>query len=131
MNWWGLWFGVITGVGLAALSPVLAGAFTSDQAVARVLMPVLIVAAVFQPAAGVVFVLDGVLIGAGDAVFLAWASLACTAVFLGLLATLFAAHGDLTWLWIAVGVFTLARLACLWFRARGTAWMRVGAQAER
>ena len=131
MSWWGLWFGVVTGVGLAALSPVLAGAFTSDQAVARVLMPVLIVAAVFQPAAGVVFVLDGVLIGAGDTVFLAWASLACTAVFLGLLAMLFAAHGDLTWLWIAVGVFTLARLACLWFRARGTAWMRVGAQAER
>lgn len=32
---------------------------------------------------------------------------------------------------IAVGVFTLARLACLWFRARGTAWMRVGAQVER
>ena len=131
MNWWGLWFGVVTGVGLAALSPVLAGAFTSDQAVARVLMPVLIVAAVFQPAAGVVFVLDGVLIGAGDTVFLAWASLACTAVFLGLLAILFAAHGDLSWLWIAVGVFTLARLACLWFRARGTAWMRVGAQVER
>ncbi|MDQ1040144.1 putative MATE family efflux protein [Streptomyces sp. V3I8] len=131
MNRWGLWFGVVTGVGLAALSPVLAGAFTSDQEVARVLMPVLIVAAVFQPVAGVVFVLDGVLIGAGDAVFLAWASLACTAVFLGLLAILFAAHGDLTWLWIAVGVFTLARLACLWFRARGTAWMRVGAQAER
>jgi Na+-driven multidrug efflux pump len=46
MNWWGLWFGVVTGVGLAALSPVLAGAFTSDQAVARVLMPVAIVAAV-------------------------------------------------------------------------------------
>ncbi|WP_329318937.1 MULTISPECIES: hypothetical protein [unclassified Streptomyces] len=84
MNWWGLWFGVVTGVGLAALGPVLAGAFTSDQAVARVLMLGSIVAAVFQPAAGVVSVLDGVLIGAGDAVFLAWASLACTAVFLGL-----------------------------------------------
>ncbi|MFF0516892.1 MATE family efflux transporter [Streptomyces sp. NPDC004250] len=131
MTRWGLWSGVITGVGLAALSPVLAGAFTSDQTVARVLTPVLIVAALFQPAAGVVFVLDGVLIGAGDAVFLAWASLACTAVFLGLLAALFAAHGDLTRLWIAVGVFTLARLACLGFRARGTAWMRVGAPAER
>lgn len=130
MNRWGLGFGVVTGLALAALSPVLAGAFTSDQAVANVLMPVLLVAAVFQPAAGVVFVLDGVLIGAGDAVFLAWASLACTAVFLGLLAILFAAHGDLTWLWIAVGVFTLARLACLWVRARGTAWMRVGAHAE-
>jgi putative MATE family efflux protein len=130
MNRWGLGFGVVTGLVLAALSPVLAGAFTSDQQVADALMPVLIVAAIFQPVAGVVFVLDGVLIGAGDAVYLAWASLACTAVFLVSLVLLFAAGGGLTWLWIAVGVFTLARLACLWFRARGTAWMRVGAHAE-
>jgi Na+-driven multidrug efflux pump len=77
-----------------------------------------------------VFVLDGVLIGAGDAVYLAWASLACTAAFLVSLTILFAAGGDLTWLWICVGVFTVARLAFLWFRARGTAWMRVGAHPE-
>jgi putative MATE family efflux protein len=131
MNRWGLGFGVVTGVLLAALSPVLAGAFTSDQAVADALMPVLIVAALFQPAAGVVFVLDGVLIGAGDAVYLAWASLACTALFLAGLAVLFAAGGDLTWLWVVVGGFTLARLAFLDVRARGTAWMRVGAHPGR
>jgi putative MATE family efflux protein len=130
MNRWGLGFGVVTGVLLAALSPVLAEAFTSDPAVAHVLMPVLIVAALFQPAAGVVFVLDGVLIGAGDAVYLAWASLACTALFLAGLAILFAADGDLTWLWVLVGGFTLARLGFLYARARGTAWMRVGAHAE-
>jgi putative MATE family efflux protein len=131
MNRWGLGFGVVTGVVLAALSPVLAEAFTSDQAVADALMPVLIVAALFQPAAGVVFVLDGVLIGAGDAVYLAWASLACTALFLAGLAILFAAGGNLTWLWVVVGGFTLARLAFLYIRARGTAWMRVGAHPER
>jgi putative MATE family efflux protein len=128
---WGLGFGVVTGVLLAGLSPVLAGAFTSDRAVADALMPVLIVAALFQPAAGVVFVLDGVLIGAGDAVYLAWASLACTALFLAGLAVLFAAGGDLTWLWVVVGGFTLARLAFLDVRARGTAWMRVGAHPGR
>ena len=131
MNRWGLGFGVVTGVLLAALSPVLAGAFTSDQAVAATLMPVLIVAALFQPAAGVVFVLDGVLIGAGDAAYLAWASLACTALFLAGLAILFAVGGNLTWLWVVVGGFTLARLAFLYARARGTAWMRVGAHPGR
>ncbi len=130
MNRWGLGFGVVTGIVLAALSPELAGAFTSDQAVADALMPVLIVAALFQPVAGVVFVLDGVLIGAGDAVYLAWASLACTALFLASLAILFAAGGDLTWLWVVVGGFTVARLAFLYARARGTAWMRVGAHPE-
>jgi Na+-driven multidrug efflux pump len=93
-------------------------------------MPVLLVAALFQPAAGVVFVLDGVLIGAGDARYLAWASLACTAVFLGCLAIVLGAGLGLTWLWVAVGVFTLARLACLLMRSRGTAWLRVGAVVE-
>ena len=130
MNRWGLGFGVITGLGLAALSPVLAGAFTNDRAVDHALLPVLIVAAIFQPAAGVVFVLDGVLIGAGDAVYLAWASLACTVVFLASLALVLGFGGGLTWLWIAVGVFTLARLGCLWFRSRGTAWLRVGAALD-
>jgi Na+-driven multidrug efflux pump len=64
MNRWGLGFGVVTGVALAALSPVLPAVFTADPAVRRALVPVLLVAAVFQPPAGVVFVLDGVLIGA-------------------------------------------------------------------
>ena len=128
MNRWGLGFGVLTGLGLAALSPVLAAVFTDDRAVGHALMPVLLVAALFQPAAGVVFVLDGVLIGAGDSVFLAWASLACTAVFLGCLAIVLGAGLGLTWLWVAVGLFTLVRLVCLWARAQGTAWMRVGAR---
>jgi putative MATE family efflux protein len=130
MNRWGLGFGIITGLGLAALSPVLAGVFTSDQAIAHALMPVLIVAAIFQPAAGVVFVLDGVLIGAGDAVYLAWASLACTALFLVALGLVLGGGGDLTWLWLAVGLFTLTRLGFLWSRARGAAWMRVGAHVQ-
>ena len=130
MNRWGLGFGVITGVGLAALSPVLAAVFTSDRAVGHALVPVLLVAAAFQPVAGVVFVLDGVLIGAGDAAFLAWASFACTLVFLGALAIVLAAGWGLTWLWVAVGVFTLARLAAFWIRSEGGAWLRVGAQTR-
>jgi putative MATE family efflux protein len=128
MNWWGLGFGVVTGIGLAALSPVLAAVFTGDHAVGRELTPVLLVAALFQPVAGVVFVLDGVLIGAGDSVYLAWASFACTAVFLAALALVLGAGLGLIWLWFAIGLFTVARLAAFWTRSRGTAWMRVGAQ---
>ncbi|HEX4789745.1 MAG TPA: MATE family efflux transporter, partial [Actinospica sp.] len=129
MNRWGLGFGVITGAGLAALSPVLPAVFTADPAVRQALVPVLLVAALFQPAAGVVFVLDGVLIGAGDASYLAWASLACTAIFLLALWPVLAAGWGLTALWVAVGLFTLARLGFLSVRARGTRWMRVGAEA--
>ena len=43
-------------------------------------MPVLLVAAVAQPVAGVVFVLDGVLIGAGDGRYLAWGGIVVLAV---------------------------------------------------
>lgn len=130
MNRWGLGFGAITGILLLALSPVLAGAFTGDPAVHRALVPALVVAAIFQPAAGVVFVLDGVLIGAGDATYLAWASLACTAVFLGAIALVLGAGWGLTGLWGAIGLFTLARLAFLWVRARGTRWLRVGTSGQ-
>ena len=45
------------------------------------LPPVLLVAALFQPVAGVVFVLDGVLIGAGDGRYLAWAGIAVLVAF--------------------------------------------------
>jgi putative MATE family efflux protein len=127
MNRWGLGFGVLTGAGLLALSPVLAAAFTDDPAVRRALIPALVIAAVFQPVAGIVFVLDGVLIGAGDATYLAWASLACTALFLGAVALVLTAGWGLAGLWGAIGLFTLARLGFLWVRQRGTAWMRVGA----
>jgi Na+-driven multidrug efflux pump len=78
-----------------------------------------------------VFFLDGVLIGAGDAAYLAWAGLGCTAVFLAGLAVLHAAvpHGGdstLVGLWLVIGVFTLARWIALAARARTDAWLRIG-----
>ena len=73
--------GVATGLLLAALAPVLGSLFTTDPAVRDLLLPVLLVAAVFQPVAGVVFVLDGVLIGAGDGRYLAWGGAVVLAVF--------------------------------------------------
>ncbi len=76
MERWGWASGIVTGLGLAALAPFLGPLFTGDQVVQDLLVPVLLVAAVAQPVAGIVFVLDGVLIGAGDAVYLAWAQLA-------------------------------------------------------
>ena len=49
--------------------------------IATFLFGALLVAALGQPLAGVVFVLDGVLIGAGDGTFLAWAGLAVLAAY--------------------------------------------------
>lgn len=121
---WGLGCGIATGLGLAAVAPFLGPLFTGDPAVHDLLVPVLLIAAVAQPVAGVVFVLDGVLIGAGDGTYLAWAGLLVLVVYapLALLAT------TLSWLWVAFAFgFMLARAAVLLHRARGSAWLVTGA----
>ena len=92
----------------------------------------LLVAAVGQPLAGVVFVLDGVLIGAGDGAFLAWAGLVVLAAYAP--AAIWAAtlpHG-LVMVWVAMTVvFMGARGVLLTWRARGDAWLVTGARATR
>jgi MATE family, multidrug efflux pump len=128
---WGWWSGVVTGLGLAAVSPVLGVLFTEDGAVRDLLVPVLVLAAVFQPVAGVVFVLDGVLIGAGDGRYLAWGGLLVLAVFAPLaLAAVHVGSGPragLLWLWAAFGAaFVGSRAVVLLHRARGGAWMVTG-----
>lgn len=121
---WGLASGVVTGLGLAASSPVLGHLFTNDRAVIEQLVPVLLIAALAQPIAGYVFVLDGVLIGAGDGAYLAWGGLAVLVVY----APLALLGEDLVWLWVAFGFgFMLGRAVVLGVRARGDAWMRLGA----
>jgi Na+-driven multidrug efflux pump len=123
---------VVTGLGLAVVSPLLGYLFTNDPAVRDLLWPALLVAAAFQPVAGVVFVLDGVLIGAGDGRYLAWAGAVVLAVFapLALLAAWHppGAGPGLLWLWVAFGVgFMGSRAVVLVHRARGDAWMVTGA----
>ncbi|MCW2546978.1 MAG: multidrug transporter MatE [Mycobacterium sp.] len=126
MEQWGWLSGAVTGVLLAALSPVLGRLFTSDPAVLDLLVPVLLVAALAQPLAGIVFVLDGVLIGAGDGVYLAWAQLLTLALFAPA-AALVGGNG-LTWLWAAFAIFFMGgRAVTLLLRARGDRWMRLGA----
>ncbi len=130
MEQWGWLSGIVTGLLLAAVSPVAGALFTADADVRRLLVPVLLVAALAQPLAGIVFVLDGVLIGAGDAVFLAWAQLASLALFAPAAAVILAvgAEPGLVWLWLAFGaLFMGTRATTLLVRAHGQRWMRLGA----
>lgn len=126
MCWWGGLIGLALGVVVAAARPLYVPLFTTDQAVRVLLSQVLLLVAVYQPLSGVVFVLDGVLIGAGDNRFLAVASIATTAVFLGCAEAARAAGGGLFGLWLAIGAFMLARLAALGARARTPAWTVTG-----
>ena len=134
---WGVVSGVVTGVGLAAASPVLGRVFTTDPEVRDLLVPVLVAAAIFQPVAGVVFVLDGVLIGAGDGRYLAWGGLFVLTVFTPLVwlavevgtygAQPWGADTTLVWLWVVFGIgFVGSRAAVVVRRARGRSWMVTG-----
>jgi putative MATE family efflux protein len=124
---WGIAAGLVTGLATVAARPVLIPLFTTDSAVRSALEPVLLIAALFQPVAGIVFVLDGVLIGAGDARYLALAGLGTVAVFVPCALAVLAWDLGLTGLWWAMGVFMLARLVFLTARAHGTRWLVTGA----
>jgi putative MATE family efflux protein len=129
---WGLWFGVVVGALIAALSGVIGLFFTGDPGVAALVQPALIVLAVAQPVSAVVFVLDGVLIGAGDARYLAVAGVLNLLVFVpalvGVAVLGLSGAGGLAWLAVAFfGAYMLARLATLGWRVRGQKWMTAGA----
>src|SRR5699024_6100792 len=68
---WGVGGGAVVSVLLLAASYVVPGWFTPDVAVQESLRAALWVLVITQPVAGYVFVLDGVLMGAGDAPYLA------------------------------------------------------------
>ncbi len=119
--------GLVTGALLAAASPFVGALFTGDDRVRDLLVPVLLVIALGQPVCGVVFVLDGVLIGAGDGRYLALGGLATLAVYAPVVLLL---HPSLVAVWVAFSaVFMGARLAVLVHRARGGAWLVVGARS--
>lgn len=131
VTWWGIGIGLVLGVVTAAVCPVWPWVFTSDPRVAVVATAALLVSAVFQPLAGVVFVLDGVLIGANDTWYLAWAGLANVAIYVPALVAVWvwagAGPAGLAWLWgCYCGVFMAARLVTLGWRLRQSAWMRLG-----
>ncbi|MGV8024886.1 MATE family efflux transporter, partial [Mycobacterium kansasii] len=82
---WGLGFGVVTGLIVGFVGPHLGFLFTQSESVQYLFGIALIVVAVGQPLAAYVFVLDGVLIGAGDARYLALAGLINIVVYAPLL----------------------------------------------
>jgi MATE family, multidrug efflux pump len=128
---WGTGFGVLTGVLLAVAAPLAGALFTSDAGVQSVLTLALWVLAAGQPIAGYVFVLDGVLIGAGDAKYLAIAGVVNLAVYLPLLLAVPLAGADgaaaLVWVWAAFSLgYMLARAVTLGLRARTDRWMVLG-----
>ncbi|MFI7585985.1 MATE family efflux transporter [Spongisporangium articulatum] len=130
---WGVGTGVVLGLLMLAAGGGLGPLFTPDEAVQHDLRAALLVAALAQPLAGYVFVLDGVLIGAGDGRYLARASAVQAALFLPA-AALLATYGPsgtagLVSLWVLfAGGWMVLRAVQLGRRARGDAWTVTGAR---
>ena len=136
---WGVVVGMVLGVLVLLLRPVIGPLFTPDAAVQAAIAGGLVVVALGQPLSGFVFVIDGVLIGAGDGRWLARAMLATLAVYLPVVFAVHAA-GDwlleggttrgqvnaVTWLWIAFTVFMSVRAMLMWARVRTDRWMVTG-----
>ncbi|MFF7203948.1 MATE family efflux transporter [Streptomyces sp. NPDC008141] len=124
---WGIASGVVLGLLIVAARPLFLPLFTGDSVVHDTLLPVLLVVALSQPIAGVVFVLDGVLMGAGDGRYLAGAMLVTLAVFAPVALLVPTLGGGLTALWWAMTLMMAVRMLTLWHRARSGLWIVTGA----
>ena len=130
---WGLLAGLVLAVVVIGTSGVLGHAFTNASAVTQLLPLTLIVLGASVPLGAVVFVLDGVLIGAGDARYLALTGLLNLAVFVPLAAMVLVwAPAGAAGLALLMAAFALgylgARAVTLSLRARSLAWMVIGAR---
>jgi MATE family, multidrug efflux pump len=124
---WGIAGGVVFGLAILVLRPWLPALFTPAEDVQNLLLSTLLLVALFQPMAGVVFVLDGVLIGAGDMRYLAITTFLATVVFVPAALLAYRLDTGLVGLWLAIGLWMLTRLLTLGLRARSDAWLVTGA----
>ncbi|MBQ1073749.1 MATE family efflux transporter [Micromonospora sp. C31] len=120
--------GVAFAVLIAAGAGVVPGWFSSDPQVRDQAMLAWPWFVAMQPLAGVVFALDGVLIGAGDVRYLR--NLTIVAALGGFLPAIWVAYGlglGLGGIWAGLTLFVVIRLAALLLRLRSGAWAVVGA----
>lgn len=124
---WGLVVGVIALVIFGIGAPFLPELFTNDPEVASLAVVAMIHLALMQPINGIVFALDGILIGAGDMKFLAWAMAGAAVVFIPLALLVPAMGLGLGWLWASIWVLMVVRGAGLLWRFLSDRWLVLGA----
>ena len=124
---WGIAVGVALGVLVVLSRPLFLPLFTGDSTVKDAALPALVIVALSQPISGVVFVLDGVLMGAGDGPYLAKAMILTLVVFAPVALLVPALGGGLTALWAAMTLMMTVRMLTLWLRSRSGRWLVTGA----
>ena len=114
----GVGAGVVAGVVLLMLAPFLPGWFGADPPVRRAVEGILWVVALLQPLGAVVWVLDGVFIGAGDFRYLAGAMVAASALAAGVMLAVLPLGWGLSGVWWGIATLLVVRAITL-------AWRRV------
>lgn len=104
----GLMMGALLGLGLAIAEPFLAGLFSADVPVSEGLSSIVWIVVLLQPITALVYVWDGITIGASAFRFMAVTMVCGAAVTVLCLALI----GDtLTGVWLSIGALSVSRLA--------------------
>ncbi len=126
---WSAVVGAGFGLILIALIDVLPHAFTDDPRVVEQAQEIWWLFAALMPLNGVVFALDGILIGAGDTRFLMWGMLLSSAVYVPVaLLALHQGWGITGVWWGLAGLIGMRALTC-GLRFLGSRWVLTGAPA--
>jgi len=123
---WGLGSGLTMALLLLLLRPAYIPLFTTDPEVRDLVWSLAVVVAASQPIGALLYVLDGILIGAGDTRYLAWTMLVALLTFLPLAGAVLVADAGLIALWWALAGWLLARQVAVALRYRSGSWLRTG-----
>jgi len=111
---WGLCWGMLLAAAFWLMRQDLPGWFTTDPSVAALVITLMPIIALSQPLNGLVFVLDGIMIGAIEFTYMAKAMVfaavvACSLMFVA---------GSVSAVWWALVIMNMLRLATLYRRYR-------------
>jgi len=126
---WGAAAGAVLGIIIAGTSPVAGVAFTGEWHMSWLALPALVLMGVLQPVAGIVYVLDGVLMGANDSRYLALAGAIGLVPFVVYLLIVLMAEPTGSWglMFVSFGFYGVLMGMRWWTLARrvkGSAWLQ-------
>jgi putative MATE family efflux protein len=124
---WSAVLGALFGLVLMALGDVIPHVFTSDDAVVERAGEIWWLFAALMPLNGAVFALDGILIGAGDTRFLAWAMVGAAAVYIPIALLALDQGWGIVGVWWGLAALIVVRLATCGGRFLSERWVLTGA----
>ncbi|MFY2789510.1 MATE family efflux transporter [Rhodococcus sp. MALMAid1271] len=128
---WSTVFAIVLAALFALGRSFVPGLFTSDASVVDQMHAIWWIFVAIIPVAGVVFALDGVLLGSGDAAFLRNATMACAlAGFLPFIWSALVFDWGLVGIWIGLGVFVGLRMLAVVGRVLSGKWLVIGSDRQ-